>query len=1758
MAGYANISATSFMLRITKQKDLKATVYSIHDKSKKIFISMFLNRYRTIGLVDNGSDLTLMQYSLFKKLNKNAEQLFNSEYNAVNSYTDHEVRILGEIDWLFKLNLNHSGINFTVYVVTDNKNSPPLLIGNDLLMQGMGCIAYTGCVESPTPEVSFNYPEPVNCEVYHVSPYEQFVCHVECTLEPQVMTTVEFYLSPACPVIRTDFVLITSQENTIVNIIPSRSDLMYNRDKDCYMATGCVINMGRKREKFFVTGKIELINQYKAVPIDQDREKLRSTLISFPLGREILVNTGGKNSIPTFSVNQLSFKEGTEVKVSDMEFADTVHLKEPTYSGEADISPEIIETEGIDLPTVIYENAEQAIDLDSYSEEIRPFIKKIFLEKYPQVVSLHALDAGNLSLTLGYTQLRLREGEVLPRSKRIFHISPSDQRHLDDICDLMIRFGYITRSPISPTGHHLFGMSAYLVPRAKPGCLGRLIVDFSPVNQLIESPASVIPEISASLQFLQNKALYSSLDLRYAYLSLRIDEKSRPLTTFLTPSGSFQWLALPTGAANSPAYFTNACNRILHYEPERDKDGNVIYESKNVVKLRRDVLKEVVNFFDDIIITSLLKPTYHATLQVHFDNLEKTISRLAFHGAKISVPKCEFAKTKIVFLGWYVSKDFVMADPRRIEKVKEYVFPDSKKAVRAFLGLVNSLRRVIKMDVISQVAILTPLTSAKVAFNPEEKHRKAFEQIKKMLTQEPLFNNLIDEKAPKYLWVDAATSSGVLGAVLAQRKVGVPGEKIVPDRLDLDDEIHRVLYDRELPYEPVQLYTKLPIKMPKTSVQKTVPPSIEKKDALLGFTEENVVDSLCWSVISILALYNCSLPNSTFELRELAVKKLKAGILGTKLRDFDFNLNYKNYQQFLEDFKLGKVGPDREFYLIDALAIGLYRPIIIISALKRHSHKPIIHFNNNSDRPPLIFGLYQRGKYEIFKPFFLNKHMVFKLDDLKGKIQVVAYVAKTIPEAFKSRPILDLEVFAILTALYSLQRFISGVPVTLLTDSRVLFYLFSAKVGNSSVKIKRWCLKLLSDYPQVKLHFVRTTENLADFLTREGLPTGDLDKFNIKDVNIRDFHAELPKETFTLQEWIAFVEANPQYLTINNPEKLPNKAIVLSLSKGLDNVKDIVTPLEILQGKLSRAEIIKNQKKEYATIYGACLAGKDFEYSTEHAKVEEHYKLISDLLMKKDNFYKILVPPSMIGILLAHTHLLGHKGIKRMLADLESYTFVNKYSITKRFVSSCYACFLSYKGSRKQKIGIYPTPNRAFEEITMDLAENLNNVNGYSHILVIQCVFSDFVILQPLKSKTSHEISRVMLYGVLQNFNVQRLHSDNGPAFRGQGWLELMSALGIKVIASAALHPAGRGQVERLVGTVKIMMRKMLATQPTLNWEFLPFLVAKILNTTVSPKTGYKPCDMVFGPENAGNSFLDTDKLGQPHYFVKSNLAYIETLSKDIREATGVAKDKLTQLRLENNEKVNKNRTDKNFKVNDYVFVIDRTQVPGSSRILRTKLNPSPYIVLRPLWTTSLVKRLADGFTTLYSNTDLKRYDGKSPLFNTLPPEISKVLLHTFDELINTDMSIITANDTLEIPNGITLFQNEASTEPEGTLGEDWLNYPQAGLPSKNVQKDIEQEQGGTTENNLGFKSKQDTEQEEKGSLQNDFDENEHGYPDRLDIEQDIDELEKDTDFDKTAQEPGEGSDSEEEKEELEASGYKAGKHGMTLRDRSKRVHFEN
>jgi hypothetical protein len=145
---------------------------------------------------------------------------------------------------------------------------------------------------------------------------------------------------------------------------------------------------------------------------------------------------------------------------------------------------------------------------------------------------------------------------------------------------------------------------------------------------------------------------------------------------------------------------------------------------------------------------------------------------------------------------------------------------------------------------------------------------------------------------------------------------------------------------------------------------------------------------------------------------------------------------------------------------------------------------------------------------------------------------------------------------------------------------------------------------------------------------------------------------------------------------------------------------------------------------------------------------------------------------------------------------------------------------------------------------------------------------------------------------------------------------------------------------------------------------------------------------------------------------------------------TRQATEQLLEIKATTNDKINKSRVTKEFKKYDYVFVLDRTQIPGASRPLKTRYHPSPYIVMKPFYVTTLVKRLSDGFTSLYSNDDIKKYEATSPLFSTIPPEVSKVLLHDFENLLDSDLCTITKYDKFDLPGGIDLLE-ESDTPPD-------------------------------------------------------------------------------------------------------------------------------
>ncbi len=64
LAGYPYISATAYQVT----KGFKGTEPPDLSTDKKVFIRTYLNKYRVVGCVDSGSNLSIMHESLFSKI----------------------------------------------------------------------------------------------------------------------------------------------------------------------------------------------------------------------------------------------------------------------------------------------------------------------------------------------------------------------------------------------------------------------------------------------------------------------------------------------------------------------------------------------------------------------------------------------------------------------------------------------------------------------------------------------------------------------------------------------------------------------------------------------------------------------------------------------------------------------------------------------------------------------------------------------------------------------------------------------------------------------------------------------------------------------------------------------------------------------------------------------------------------------------------------------------------------------------------------------------------------------------------------------------------------------------------------------------------------------------------------------------------------------------------------------------------------------------------------------------------------------------------------------------------------------------------------------------------------------------------------------------------------------------------------------------------------------------------------------------------
>ena len=120
------------------------------------------------------------------------------------------------------------------------------------------------------------------------------------------------------------------------------------------------------------------------------------------------------------------------------------------------------------------------------------------------------------------------------------------------------------------------------------------------------------------------------------YYHVPLDEESQKLCTTVFPWGKYRYLRLPMGVATSPDIFQSVMSNLV------------------------DDMEFAQAYLDDILITS------KGDFEDHMAKVDAVLAQLAEAGFCVNVRKSFFAKDKIEYLGYWLTRDGIQPCPRNV------------------------------------------------------------------------------------------------------------------------------------------------------------------------------------------------------------------------------------------------------------------------------------------------------------------------------------------------------------------------------------------------------------------------------------------------------------------------------------------------------------------------------------------------------------------------------------------------------------------------------------------------------------------------------------------------------------------------------------------------------------------------------------------------------------------------------------------------------------------------------------------------------------------------------------------------------------------------------------------------------------------------------------------------------------------------------------------------------------------------------------
>ncbi|CAM4569383.1 unnamed protein product [Caretta caretta] len=273
-----------------------------------------------------------------------------------------------------------------------------------------------------------------------------------------------------------------------------------------------------------------------------------------------------------------------------------------------------------------------------------------------------------------------------------------------------------------------------LVPK-KDGSV-RFCVDYWKLNAITVSDAYPMPRPDELLDKLGGARYLTTMDLTKGYWQVPLDADARLKSAFITPLGLYEFLTLPFGLKGAPATFQRLVDQLL-----------------------RGMESFAVAYIDDICVFS-------QTWEDHVSQVRQVLDRLQGAGLTVKAEKCKVGMAEVSYLGHRVGSGRLKPEPAKVEVIRDWPAPHTKKQVQAFIGMAGYYRRFVPHF----SAIATPITELCKKGKPDkvvwtEQCQEAFRALKEALGSGPVLANPDFDKA--FVVFTDASDTG-LGAVLMQ------------------------------------------------------------------------------------------------------------------------------------------------------------------------------------------------------------------------------------------------------------------------------------------------------------------------------------------------------------------------------------------------------------------------------------------------------------------------------------------------------------------------------------------------------------------------------------------------------------------------------------------------------------------------------------------------------------------------------------------------------------------------------------------------------------------------------------------------------------------------------------------------------------------------------------------------------------------------------------------------------------------------------